>query len=441
MGPRTGRGEVAGTAPSAGHGQGVEMGFAEPTKFQWETNAGGVRRKQPLRGTTWKARYRDREGKARSRTFSTKTEAQHFLDRTSADLQRGDYIDPMERRRRFSDWADIWWTTTSRLRPTTRRGYWQLLHNHVLPYFGHRQMGSLDYLDVEQFISKKLDGGLSPKKVRDAVSVVSLVMKCAVRSNARKDNPAAGHEIRVPRRKLRPGDVPDMPELERLVAQVPDRYKEAVWLLVYAGLRPAELCGLRVSSVDFVRRRIRVTETLLPVNGYPEAAYALVSGPPKTDAGDRDIPIPEWLCDDLAAKLAVRAEERGAPVEREEYLFLQPKGGPLNRDKFRQEVIRPALKAAGLSERLRTYDIRHSHASLLIDQGANVLAIAQRMGHTDPAVTLRVYGHLFEGVQEDLTQRLDDLRRSVAGQGGQAEVISIQRTPGEDLSERAIMDR
>ena len=46
----------------------------------------------------------------------------------------------------------------------------------------------------------------------------------------------------------------------------------------------------------------------------------------------------------------------------------------------------------------------------MIEQGANLLAIAQRMGHTDPAVTLRAYGHLFAGVQEDLTQRLDDLR-------------------------------
>lgn len=79
---------------------------------------------------------------------------------------------------------------------------------------------------------------------------------------------------------------------------------------------------------------------------------------------------------------------------------------------FRARVVRPALRAAGLPESLRTYDIRHSHASLLIDDGANVLAVAQRMGHTDPGVTLRVYGHLFEGVQRELTDRLDRRRAS-----------------------------
>ena len=54
------------------------------------------------------------------------------------------------------------------------------------------------------------------------------------------------------------------------------------------------------------------------------------------------------------------------------------------------------------------------HASLLIDDGANVLAVAQRMGHSDPSVTLRVYGHLFEGVQQELTDRLDRRRQSVS---------------------------
>ena len=112
------------------------MEFIEPTAFKWATDSGGKRRKQPVRGTRWKARYRDGDGGARSGSFATKTEAQDFLARTSADMQRGDYIDPIECRRHFSDWASVWWDTTVKLRPTTRRGYWQLLHGHVLPYFG-----------------------------------------------------------------------------------------------------------------------------------------------------------------------------------------------------------------------------------------------------------------------------------------------------------------
>ena len=220
-----------------------------------------------------------------------------------------------------------------------------------------------------------------------------------------------------------------MADIERLVAQVPDPYKPAVWLLAYTGMRPSELCGLRVSSIDFTRRLVHVTETLMPVHRYGDWRYQLVGGPPKTDAGDRDIPIPTWLCDDLAAMLAARTSGRPGGVARGDYLFVRPTGIPLHRDKFREKVIRPALRAAGLPETLRTYDIRHSHASLLIDQGANPLAVAQRMGHTDAAVTLRVYGHLFAGVQEDLTRRLDDLRRAGGRAPATGEVIRLKRSP------------
>jgi integrase len=402
------------------------VGFVEPVQFTWTTQSDGRRKKTPVRGTHWKARYRDSDGRARSRTFPTKTEAQNYLGRTSADIQRGDYIDPLERRRKFSDWAEVWWQTTIKLRPTTRRGYWQLLHGHVLPTFGARAVGGIDHLDVEQFIAAKLVEGLSSKKVRDAVSVISLVMKCAVRGGGRRDNPAAEHHIPVARRKLRPGDVPDMADIERLIAQVADPYKPAVWLLAYTGLRPSELCGLRVASVDFVKRVIRVTETLMPVHRYADARYGLVGGPPKTQAGDRDIPIPGWLCDQLAAMLAARADGKPGGIGRDDYLFVRQSGIPLHRDKFRQHIIRPALKAAGLPDSLRTYDLRHSHASLLIDQGANLLAVAQRMGHSDPAVTLRVYGHLFDGIQEDLTNRLDTLRTGLAEPGQPAQIIPIR---------------
>ncbi len=74
---------------------------------------------------------------------------------------------------------------------------------------------------------------------------------------------------------------------------------------------------------------------------------------------------------------------------------------------------------------MRTYDLRHSHASMLIDLGANPLELAQRMGHTDPAVTLRVYGHLFDGAQEKLTDQLDALREH-AKTTGDGTVVPIR---------------
>ena len=87
----------------------------------------------------------------------------------------------------------------------------------------------------------------------------------------------------------------------------------------------------------------------------------------------------------------------------------------LNRDSFRKWVMVPALEAAGLSPRVRTHDLRHTCASLLISLGAHPKAIQERLGHSDISVTLNLYGHLFPSLEEQLTDALDDLGRS-AGQ-------------------------
>ncbi len=224
------------------------------------------------------------------------------------------------------------------------------------------------------------------------------------------------------RRKLREGDgVLTMAQVHQLIRYVPERYQPAIWLLVLAGLRPAELCGLRVRDVDFVRHTMSIRSTLLPVHAYGDEPWRMVEGPPKTDAGDRTIPLPGWLCEDLATMLASRKA-----VNRDSFLFQTRYGNPLNRDHFREDVILPALRAAGLPETIRTYDLRHSHASLLIDLGANPLALAQRMGYSDAAFTLRVYGHLFEGAQKALSEKLDALREASANAPEIGELIKLE---------------
>ena len=246
-------------------------------------------------------------------------------------------------------------------------------------------------------------------------------MKSAVRANVRKDNPAADHHIPVPRRKLHEGDVLTMEQVHQLVAHVREPYKPAVWLLILAGLRPAELCGLRVCDVDFHKHVIHVSQTVLPVHSFDDEGFGLVTGPPKTSAGDRRIPIPVWLCDELAAMVALRRAANGraaADNTKGEFLFQTRYGNPLNRDKLRENVIRPALRDAGLPESFRTYDLRHSHASVMIDLGVNLLALAQRMGHSDPAMTLRLYGHLFEGTQVQLSEKIDELRAATEPTSG-----------------------
>ena len=260
------------------------------------------------RSGRYRARYRDPNGRTRSVTFDRVEEARRFLAGLGGDLTRGAFVDPARARTNFEEWAELWWGTTVRLRPTTRRGYRGLLDRHVLPYFAGRKLRSIDYATVELFIADRHRAGLSPKMVRGSLSVLSMVLQLAVKANGLATNAAVGHRVPVRRRVLQEGDVLDMAQVVQLVAHVRDPYKPAVWLLALGGLRPSELCGLRVRDVDFVRHTVTVRSTLTPVHPFAGETARLCEGPPKTSAGSRTIPVPAWLCGDLAAMLAARGE-------------------------------------------------------------------------------------------------------------------------------------
>ena len=355
-------------------------------------------RGRPTRDTRWRARFRDVNGRSRSRTFDRKIDAERFVASTTTDMARGDWVDPRSTRIRFDELADSWWATTVKLAPTTRRGYWQLLENHVRPYFGTRVQGSIDWAEVEGFIAEKLTAGHSPKRVRDMVSIVSAVMKRAVRARvaARQSRGRSQHPGSAcqggPRRGADDGRSPAArrPHPRPVPARRVDA--GASWITSRRAVRPARRRGSTshgpaCTSPDAERRAPPRRREADPCRG-----------PHEVDRRRPSAPMPAWLRDDLAAMLAGRDADDRAPSAP---LFRAVKGlGRLEVPMLRDHVIRPALVAAGLPESFRTYDLRHTHASLLIEQGANPLEVAQRMGHTDASITLRVYGYIFGRFRE-----------------------------------------
>jgi Phage integrase family len=92
------------------------------------------------------------------------------------------------------------------------------------------------------------------------------------------------------------------------------------------------------------------------------------------------------------------------PWEPDALVFGAPEGGPLRHRNFYRRRFRPAVADAGLPERTRFHDLRHTCAALLIAQGAHPLAVMQRLGHSSITVTMNTYGHLFPELDEALTE-------------------------------------
>ena len=146
-----------------------------------------------------------------------------------------------------------------------------------------------------------------------------------------------------------------------------------------------------------VSRGGHVVEAVSEVTGL-----GLVYGPTKTYER-RSVPMPRAMCHELGAYLATR------PAEPDAFVFTAPDGGPLRHRNFYARHFRSAVVAAGLPERMRFHDLRHTCAALLInaEPPAHPLAVMKRLGHSSITVTYDTYGHLFPALEEALTDSLD----------------------------------
>src|SRR5581483_10904089 len=120
----------------------------------------------------------------------------------------------------------------------------------------------------------------------------------------------------------------------------------------------------------------------------------------------------------------------------DDFVFLSADGKPLRHHNFYPRHFRPAVRAAGLPDRLRFHDLRHTCAALLIAEGAHALAVMKWLGHSSITVTMNTYGHLFPALEAALTGSLDRSYRAAeaAGSGQLVERLwHAEGTPRPDV--------
>jgi integrase len=349
--------------------------------------------------TTYLARWRTADGKEHRRSFTRKTDATRFLVSIEDSKERGAYVDPKAGKVALGEWAERWYKTTAALKPTTRRDYRSLLDCHVLPRFGEWPLAGVDTLAVREWKAAMVAGGLGPKRAGKAMGVLSLVLSSAVEGGRLVTNKAAG--VAPPKFQRREMAFLDASQVEALAAAVDARWRVLVLLSAYTGLRPCEVVALKVSRLDLLHGTVRVAEAA------PEVAGHLEWGSVKTHEA-RTVHLPRFLRDELAAHLASR--EHGP----DGLVFTAARGGPIRESKWVPSYYKPAVRAAGLPEALRWYDLRHTAASLLIREGASIKAVQKQMGHATAAITLDTYGHLFPDELPDLAERLEALHARAA---------------------------
>jgi integrase len=218
------------------------------------------------------------------------------------------------------------------------------------------------------------------------------VMNTAVRDGAIPKNPCNIPGAGSDRAKERP--IASPAQVVALIGAITPRYRAAVLLAAWCGLRRGEVLGLRTSDVDLDAGTVTVRHNRVELLESPVAFDA----DPKTDAGKRTVSIPPHVLPVLEEHMATWAGPDRA--------FIGRDGRPMRGDAVRQAFTRARVKVG--MPGFRFHDLRHTGQTLAASAGATIKDLMRRLGHASPAAAHR-YLHAVDGRDAEITSALSDL--------------------------------
>lgn len=259
----------------------------------------------------------------------------------------------------------------------------------ILPFFRDLKLAEINPAHVRRW-QNDLIKHYAPTTQKQIHGVLSALFNFAIKIYSLANNPAriAGS---VGTQKAYRAKFWTVEQFNAAMQFVAPEYLAFFNLAFYSGLRPGELLALEIKDYNPAARTITVTKSL----EYIKGVYYI--GPTKNAQSTRIVSIPAAVCSMLDEYMGHLYEP-----EPEEPLFLL-----LSRSSM-QKYLYEAAEKAGF-EHIRLHDLRHSHASLLINLGVNILAISRRLGHNDIKTTLNIYGHLYHTTNEEIAAQLDDI--------------------------------
>src|SRR5262245_25572164 len=332
----------------------------------------------------------------------TKREAQIECAKLIAELQSGASIDPnkitvVEFLDRFDrDWAALHVSARSRDR-------YRFALDHVRRHLGNRMLQKVHPADIAALYASLTREGLAPRTIRMVHTALHRALGQAKNWGVLRDNPAdIAKPPKAPSKEtpmLQPSKAVGL--LERLRGQ--PLYLIAS-LALGTGMRRNELLGLRWGDVDVDAGRLTIEQAL-----EETATHGIRIKAPKTRHGRRTISLPAHLVTELRQHWRQQQEQRlglglgkapdSAPV------FATADGRHLSPNAI-TKAWPVAMAEIGMPG-VTLHSLRHTHASMLIASGVDILTISRRLGHSSPTITLNVYGHLIHGGDDRAAQIMD----------------------------------
>lgn len=322
------------------------------------------------------------------RGFATKKEAlgfeRDFLEKQSANPDMT-----------FQNLYEIYMEDmAARLKQSTLLTKKTVLQTHILPFFGNKPINEIKASDVRRWQAKLMSSpnNYSQTYLKKINTELNSIINYAKRFYDLNTNPC-GKAGTIGKAKAEEMDYWTYDEYITFREGIKDKPLSYICfeVLYWTGMREGELLALSPADIDLDNKLISINRTYQRIGGKD------VFTSPKTRKSKRKIPIPDFLCQELSDYIQSRYM-----LDIDERLF------PVTKSYLAHEMIR-GCKNTGI-KKIQIHDIRHSHASLLINQGCDALMLADRLGHEKVSTTLNTYSHLFPHKQQELVHSLESLQ-------------------------------
>lgn len=333
----------------------------------------------------YRARYTAPDGQRYSAptTFVARLDAETWLGQQEHIISRGDWTPPTRQTPKDAPAAPATLATYAQrviarrtLRPATIALYEKLLRVAINPTLGNQPLDAIRPADIATWYATQRR---TPTQQANAYGLLKSIYKDAVDDELVERNPC---RIKAGAQKHRAKliEILTIEELNTYIAAIPPARRPALLLAGWCGLRSGEVRGLRVQDLNLTTGVVHIRQAITSINGH------LLIGPPKTQAGIRDITIPPHLLPQLRVLLADRVQR-----EPDALLFTASDDAtPMNDSVLRDahDKGKMAINKPGLT----IHALRHTSATMAAQLGATIAELQARIGHSTPTMAMR-YQH------------------------------------------------
>ncbi|MCZ6944840.1 site-specific integrase [Bacillus mycoides] len=341
----------------------------------------------------------------RRRGFATKREANEEMTLLKAEYLNDDFLKLSHMS--YTVFMDQWFKERqNQLQKATFRANYTHYLNIIKPRLGHLKMKEITTMHLQHYINTLIEEGhYSRGTINLTFSFIRTSLKRAKTLKLIKDNPAV--DVVLPRVSKSEMEVWAIDQVDYFLKESKKmknvtRFYISFSIALLAGMRQGEILGLRWKDVDLVNNLIYIRQTLSECGELKYGAKNITS--------IRTVHLPQILVKELEShKYFIEYEKEKAGDKYTDLDLVLPSkyGKPLDSRSIRRSFYNVTEKL-GLP-RIRFHDLRHTHATLLIQQNVNVKLISERLGHADIGTTLNTYSHVLPDMQRSVAEKLDEV--------------------------------